>query len=86
MIEDLITWALTALAVYLALGAVFLLPFQLLGLRRIDPSANGGSWGFRVLISPGVVALWPWMLRRWIAGRLPEERSAHIAAARGRAS
>ncbi|NNE69548.1 MAG: hypothetical protein HKN29_04200 [Rhodothermales bacterium] len=27
-----------------------------------DPDVRGGSWGFRVLITPGVIALWPLIL------------------------
>ena len=54
-----------ALAIYSAAGVVFAVPFALKGAGAIDPAAKGGSWGFRVLTFPGVVALWPLMLVKW---------------------
>ena len=55
-----------ALAVYGAAGAVFAVPFALRGAGAVDPAAKGGTWGFRVLTIPGVVALWPVMLVKWV--------------------
>ena len=62
---------------YLALGVVFAVPFVLKGVNRLDPAARGGTLGFRVLILPGCVLLWPAMLSRWVkslrsAGTNPE--------------
>jgi hypothetical protein len=64
---------------YLACGLAFAIPFALIGVKKIDPHATHGSWGFRVLIVPGAVALWPLLLRRWTAGvhKPPEECNAH---------
>jgi hypothetical protein len=69
---------------YLACGMVFAIPFAWLGAKRIDPHAAQGSWGFRLLIIPGTMALWPLLLRRWIKGvaEPPEECNAHRRAAR----
>ena len=50
---------LMALAAYLACGTTFAIPFALAGVKRIDPHAAHGSWGFRVLIIPGTILLWP---------------------------
>jgi hypothetical protein len=64
-------WAQTVidlLALYLATGAVFALLFLAFGLRRIDPIAAAGPVRFKLLIAPGVVALWPMMLALWLAG------------------
>lgn len=47
---------------YLAVGLVLLPWWHLRGLRRMDHTTANGSWGFRVFISPGLVALWPWLL------------------------
>ena len=52
------------LALYLLAGLLFAVPFVLRGVNRIDPVAREGSWGFRLIILPGVVALWPLLLRR----------------------
>lgn len=55
-------------AVYLAVGGVLLLPFHLLALPRLDSAARGASWGFRIVISPGLIALWPLVLLRVARG------------------
>ena len=71
------------LAGYLACGFLFALLFAFLGVGRIDPHASHGSWGFRLLIIPGTMALWPILLRRWATGvdEPPEESTAHRRAA-----
>jgi hypothetical protein len=75
---------LIVLEVYLVCGLVFAIPFALVGVKRIDPHATHGSWGFRLLIIPGTMALWPLLLRRWATGseEPPEECNAHRRAAR----
>ena len=47
--------------------------------------ADEGTWGFKVMISPGVVALWPLLLRRWRSGATepPPECNAHRERAGG---
>jgi hypothetical protein len=60
---------LMALAVYVGCGVVFLVPFLWRGIGRIDPLAAKGTTGFRVLVAPGLMALWPWFAIRLIAGR-----------------
>lgn len=54
-----------ALAVHVAAGVAFAVPFAWRGAGAIDPAARGGTWGFRVIILAGVVALWPLMLLKW---------------------
>ena len=70
---------LLLLGAYAACGLLFAIPFTLLGVRRIDPHAAHGSWGFRILIVPGAMAFWPLLLRRWVSGvqEPPEEHNAH---------
>lgn len=73
------------LGVYAAAGLLFAVPFVFRGVGRIDPAASDGSWGFRLIIVPGVVAFWPWLALRWLRGAPPrEERNAHRLAARPR--
>ena len=66
-------------ALYLGIGLVFAIPFVLMGVQRLDPHARHGSWGFRLLILPGTMALWPLLLGRWLKGvsAPPEEHNAH---------
>ena len=75
---------LVTLAAYLACGLLFAAPFVLTGVKRIDPHAAHGSWGFRVLIVAGTILLWPLLAKRWLsrASEPPEERNAHRNAAR----
>ena len=59
----------TVLAVYLVAGVVFAVPFIWKGAGAVDPVARGGTAGFRILITPGVVVLWPAMLAKWRRAR-----------------
>jgi hypothetical protein len=74
---------LIAVSAYLAVGLAFALPFTCIGAQKIDPQATRGSWGFRLLILPGAIALWPLLLRRWAFGikSPPEEGNSHRRAA-----
>ena len=76
---------LIAIGVYLALGVLFAIAFLAVGVRKIDPDAREGTLGFRFLIFPGTVALWPILMMRWRSGRTepPEERGAHRDGAGG---
>lgn len=77
---------LILLGVYLGCGLMFALPFVLFGVKKIDPHAAHGSWGFRLLIFPGTLAFWPLLLRRWMKGihEPPEECNAHRCAAKAK--
>ena len=70
---------LILLGAYLACGLVFAIPFALVGVKKIDPHAAHGSWGFRLLVIPGTMPFWPLLLRRWATGAKepPEECNAH---------
>lgn len=71
---------LLALASYLALGVAFAACFVAFGLHRVDPAATHAPLGVRLIIFPGVVALWPWLALRWKqssgTGPAPHDRSA----------
>ena len=74
---------LIALATYLAAGLLFAIPFVLFGARRIDSHAQHASWGFKLLVFPGVMTFWPLLLKRWVGGvqEPPDESNAHRHAA-----
>ena len=71
-----------ALGIYFACGVLFAVPFVVIGVNRLDPHAKPGTWGFRVLIVPGTIFLWPLLLGRWLGGvnEPPTERNAHRCA------
>lgn len=80
--ELIALWIVRALAAYLGCGVVVGGLVAARGLGRIDPGAEGATPGFRLIVLPGLVALWPWTLRRWLAGSDPAaappvERTAH---------
>ncbi len=82
--DGMMVMILLALTFYLACGFLFAVPFVLTGVKRVDPHAAHGSWGFRVLIFPGTLFLWPLLAQRWLlgTGKPPEERNAHRSAAK----
>lgn len=88
MSESLARIVVWIAAAYLGGGLLFALPFVLHGVERIDPVAREGTWGFRVIIVPGVMLCWPLLAHRWAVGSAhpPTERTAHRhgAAMRGR--
>lgn len=65
-IAEIIVWVLAA---YAFLGACFCAAFLVWGIHRLDPAAKVSTVGFRAIIVPGVLALWPLLLRRWMAVR-----------------
>ncbi|MBX2821680.1 MAG: hypothetical protein KTR29_18420 [Rhodothermaceae bacterium] len=84
MNESIATWFVSAFGIYLVVGILFSIPFVLKGVGKNDPAVQGASIGFRLIIIPGVVMLWPVLLLRWMsdAGMPPEETSPHRTAAK----
>ena len=69
MIVEIVRGVLLAVSTYLAIGSIVALLFVFFGIGRIDPSARGAPLTFRALVFPGVVAMWPLILRRWLSSR-----------------
>lgn len=61
----LVVWLV---GVYLLLGVFAGGYLAFVGVNRIDRNAAGGSIWFRVLVLPGLVALWPLVLARVFGG------------------
>lgn len=57
---------LIVVAVYLAAGLIFAIPFVIKGVSKVDEGAHGGSLGFRIIIIPGTMVFWPFLLKRWM--------------------
>ena len=72
--------------IYLICGLAFAVPFAFFGVGKIDPHAAHGTWGFRLLIVPGTILLWPILAQRCVKGvhEPPEEKNAHRLNAKGK--
>ena len=72
----------TVVETYLAIGALFALAFLPRGVLALDHRLRASPVTVRLLLAPGMTALWPIFLRRWIAGTsAPIEQNAHRRAA-----
>jgi hypothetical protein len=67
--HPLVAFLLDALALYAAVGAVTAVAFALFGVTRVQPAPV--SPGARILILPGAMALWPYVLLRWLKAKAP---------------
>ncbi len=56
---------LISIGAYLAMGLGVGLAFVAGGVARVDHAARGAPLGFRLVILPGCVALWPLIAARW---------------------
>jgi hypothetical protein len=54
------------LTIYVGIGGVFAAVFLWRWIGRLDSAAEHGTWGFRVLVFPGVAALWPLFVFRLV--------------------
>ncbi len=65
MFENLVRIFWIVVGGYLVVGLLFAAVFHVRGIVRIDPGVKGAGWFFRLLITPGLVGLWPLMAARW---------------------
>jgi hypothetical protein len=56
-------------AVYAGCGLIVAVLFLAFWCKPFDPSAKDGTWGFRVFIVPGIIALWPVILAKVLTVR-----------------
>ncbi|MFW5682724.1 MAG: hypothetical protein ACOC1G_06935 [Phycisphaeraceae bacterium] len=56
---------------YLALGLGFAIFFAVRGVQGCGEAARRGTWGFRVVIVPGAMLLWPLLLLRMVQRSRP---------------
>jgi hypothetical protein len=72
-----------AFEAYAAAGFLFAAVFVFVGVQRLDADSQHSGIGFRLLIGPGVAALWPLFLSRWLRHitEPPLENNSHRLAA-----
>lgn len=63
--KSLMELLLSLAGIHLACGAVFTIVYHKWGLHRMDPGTHGTRLGFRLLITPGIITLWPLLALRW---------------------
>ena len=66
---NLFLWLISG---YLLAGLIFYVVCVTGGLKRIDPDTVGAPIGFRLIIAPGVITLWPALVRKWITKKKSE--------------
>ncbi len=64
-----VTILLLLVLAYLVTGLLFAILFLAKGIEKVDPATHGSGMGFRLIILPGTVALWPVLLRKWIQSK-----------------
>ena len=62
---EMAQFILYASLAYVAAGLLFAAAFVIVRIHSIDPAASRGTLGFRMVIFPGVAALWPLLLMKW---------------------
>ena len=79
MLEIFAKATVYTMAIYASVGLLFAMPFAWFGVQRVDSEAQGSGVGFRLLILPGVAALWPMLFYRWGRGIVepPVEKNPH---------
>jgi len=63
---------LLGLALYAAVGAVTAFAFVSFGISRVLPHTMPATLGARLLLLPGSIALWPYIVLRWRKARRRE--------------
>jgi hypothetical protein len=64
--EQLVSFLLTAAGFYIVCGLAFAVAFHLSGIHEIDEDVKGSTWGFRIIITPACILLWPLLLHKWL--------------------
>lgn len=63
MAVALVSFLLLALAAWLVIGLAVALWLHAGRLAKLDPGMEGAGLAFRILITPGIMALWPLLIR-----------------------
>jgi hypothetical protein len=75
-------FVVTAGELYAVGGVLFAIAFLPRAVVRVDERLHGSPYAVRLLILPGVAALWPLFAWRWLThAPEPIERNAHRVAA-----
>jgi hypothetical protein len=62
-------------AVYMLAGSLFAIFFLSKGIGKVDITARGSGWGFRLMILPGTIVFWPVLLKKCLPERTGRDKS-----------
>lgn len=74
MTERIAEWIWLAVAAYAATGGLVAAVLMGVGLNRLDPSSASPPWRVAIILTPGLVALWPILLLRLLSTASREDR------------
>ena len=57
---------LLAVELYAVAGVVIAVAFLAFGVTRVLPAPAPVTLGARIMLFPGAIALWPYVLMRWL--------------------
>src|SRR5260221_11143984 len=77
---------LLAVTLYAAVGIVIAAAFLAVGVTRVLPAPAAVTLGARIMLFPGAVALWPYVLIRWLRSSPSRDRSGRRTACSRRSS
>jgi hypothetical protein len=63
--ETIISFVLSIIGIYLLIGVLVLLPLLRKGIPSFDDSMHETPLFFKILISPGIIALWLPLVLKW---------------------
>ena len=63
--EVVVSYIFAAIGIYLLLGFLYYLAFIFKWAAQLDENTKGSGIGFRLLILPGTLALWPVLYWKW---------------------
>ena len=64
--EKIILFLIYVAIGYLFIGLIFSIFFYPKGIKKIDEVAIAGSLGFKLIVFPGIIFFWPFLLSKWI--------------------
>lgn len=66
---EIVSIGLILAGIYVLVGLGLAIFWTIKGLELVDETAAGATKGFKAIIFPGLVAFWPWILRKWMQGK-----------------
>lgn len=64
-------------ASYLTAGFFFAIAFAIKGCKILDEGAIKSGATFRIMILPGALLLWPYLLKRWLGSAVDVDGASH---------